>query len=161
MVTSTQSIRQEVEQVNVQVLGLEPMDEDEEASEDDEAADDQSDAGSSAEDDEDDDIDDLNDVDDTSDASSSGPGSDEEEDEDEGLANPSSSGGNPVVAKKQKTGKEVNGLGSVGWDASDDEEEQGVAPAAAGKITCSSSARYADSNYTCDGDSNAVTVART
>lgn len=52
----------------------------------------------------------------------------EEEEEDEGAAgiNPGSTNGNPAAAKRQKTGVEMNGLGSVGWDASDEEEDQAV-----------------------------------
>lgn len=46
-----------------------------------------------------------------------------------------SSDRNPTAAKKQKKGVETNGLGGVGWDASDEEEDQAV-PAATGTPLC-------------------------
>ncbi len=116
-----------------QALGLDTTENAEASSEDVDAADDQSDAASSAEDDAD--IDDLDDLEDESDAVSSASGSDEEEDEDEGSAKPSSSAGLAKTrVKKQKTGDEASGLGSVGWEASDEEEERPAAVLASGMV---------------------------
>ena len=117
----------------MQALGLHTTENAEASSEDDDAADDQSDAASSSEDDAD--IDDLDDLEDESDAASSASGSDEEEDEDEGPAKPSSSAGLAMTkVKKQKTGNEASGLGSVGWEASDEEDERPAVVLAAGTV---------------------------
>ena len=90
-------------------------------------------SASSAEDDAD--INDLDDFEDESDAPSSASGSDEEEDEDEGSAKPSSSAGLAKArVKKQKTGDEASGLGSVGWEASDEEDEQPAAMLTSGIV---------------------------
>lgn len=117
----------------MQALGLDTTANAEASSEDDDAADDQSDAASSAEDDAD--IDDLDDLEDESDAASSASGSDAEEDEDEGPAKPSSSAGlaNKKM-KKQKPGDVASGLGSVGWEASDEEDERPAAVPASGIV---------------------------
>ncbi len=115
--------------VIMQVLGLGTT-EHAEASSDDEAADDQSDAASSAEDDAD-----IDDLEDESDAASSAAGSDEEVDEDEDPVKPSSSAGLAKTrVKKQKTGDAASGLGSVGWEASDEEEEGPAAVLASGMV---------------------------
>ena len=108
----------------MQVAELLSMD----ASDKEEAEEGQSDSASSA----DDGIDNL---DDDSDASSG----ESEEEEDEGTARniSSSTDRNPAAVKKQKTAVETNGLGSVGWDASDEEEDQAV-PAPTGKTQYSS-----------------------
>ena len=106
--------------VSLQVAGLRPID----ASDEEETEEAHSDTASSA----DGDIDDL---DDDSDASNG----ESEEEEDEGTAGIvlGSTERNPAAAKKQKT---ANGLGSVGWDASDEEEDQAV-PAPTGKTSSS------------------------
>lgn len=117
----------------MQALGLEVSEGAEAISEGDDAADDQSDAASSAAGDAD--IDDLDDFEDDSDAVSSTSGSDEEEDEDQGSAKPSSSAGLATTrVKKQKAGNEASGLGSVGWEASDEEDEQPPAVLASGTV---------------------------
>ena len=117
----------------MQALSLDTTENAEASSEDDGTADDQSDAASSAEDDAD--INDLDDFEDESDAPSSASGSDEEEDEDEGSAKPSSSAGLAKArVKKQKTGDEASGLGSVGWEASDEEDERPAAVLASGMV---------------------------
>lgn len=94
------------------------------ASDEEEAEEGQSDSASS----EDEDIDSLDD----DSAASSG---ESEEEEDEGTAGiiPRSTDRNPAAAKKQKTAAVTDGLGSVGWDASDEEEDQAV-PEPTGKI---------------------------
>lgn len=51
--------------------------------------------------------------------------SDEEEEEEEAARVPS--------AKKQKTGSQGAGLGSVGWEASDEEDDQAVPASQTGK----------------------------
>lgn len=89
------------------------------ASDEEEAEEGLSDSASSAEED-------IDEMGNDSDAVSSGS---EEEEEDEGAAGMDR---NPAAAKKQKIGVETNGLGSVGWDASDVEEDA-VVPADAGK----------------------------
>ena len=106
--------------VCLQALGLEPIASDDEEEEQNQ---DQSDGDSSA----DEGIDDLDDSEDDSDAASSGSGSSEEEAE--AGKNPTSSDRNPSAAKKRKTAAGVNGLGSVGWDASDEEEDRAEQPA--------------------------------
>jgi len=117
----------------MQALGPDTTEDAEASSEDDDAAEDRSEAASSAEDDAD--IDDEDDLEDESDAVSSASGSDEEEDEDEGSAKPSSSAGLAKTrVKKQKTGDEATGLGSVGWEASDEEDAQPAAVLASGTV---------------------------
>lgn len=116
----------------MQALGLDTTEDAEASSEDDDAAEDRTEAASSAEDDAD--IDDEDDLEDESDVSSAS-GSDEEEDEDEGSAKPSSSAGLAKTrVKKQKTGDEATGLGSVGWEASDEEDAQPAAVLASGTV---------------------------
>ena len=116
-----------------QALGLDTTENAEASPEHDDAADDQSDDASSAEDGAD--IDDLDDLEDESDAASSASGSDEEEDEDEGLPKPPSRAALAKARmKKQKTGDEASGLGSVGWEASDEEEERSTVVLASGTV---------------------------
>ena len=106
----------------MQGVGLHPM----AASDEEEAAEGQADSASSEED--------IDQLDDDSEASSGDSKEEEEEEEvDEGAAGNSAGGvdRSSVAAKKQKTGVQANGLGSVGWDASDEEEDQAV-PADAG-----------------------------
>ena len=93
------------------------------ASDEEDAETGQSDSASSADDD-------MDNLDDESDASSA----EFETEEDAGTARNISSSidTNPAAAKKQKTGVETSGLGSVGWDASDQEEDQAV-PASTGQ----------------------------
>lgn len=109
--------------VSLQVAGLRPMS----ASDEEEAEEGHSDTASSA----DEDIDDLDDDSDASTGESEGG-------EDEGTAGviPGSTDRNPAAVKKQKAGAETNGLGSVGWDASDEEEDQAV-PAPTGNTSSS------------------------
>lgn len=109
----------------MQVAGLDPMD----ASNAEEGGKDQSDSVSSA----DEGIDDLGD--------DSGAASGTSEEEEAGAAGPDprSTDRNPAAAKKQKTGRDMSGLGSVGWDASDEEEDQAV-PLTTGMFA--SSSRY-------------------
>ena len=106
----------------MQVAGLDPMD----ASDAEEGGKDQPDSASSA----DEGIDDLGD--DSSDTS-------EEEEAGAAGTDPRSMDRNPAAAKKQKTGGDMSGLGSVGWDASDEEEDQAV-PLTTGMLA--SSSRY-------------------
>ena len=85
----------------------------------DDASDDQPGATSDEEDDEGD-FDDI----DVDEASSSG---EEEEDQETAIGVPQ--------AKKQKLAGQSQGLGSVGWDASDEEEEPNVPAAETGRFT--------------------------
>ena len=87
--------------------------------------DDNSDDQPGATSDEEDDEGDLDDID-LDEASSS---SDEEEEDQETAA------GVPQ-AKKQKLAGQGQGLGSVGWDASDEEDEPSVPAAETGRFTC-------------------------
>lgn len=121
------------------MLGLEAADGADASSDDDDAADDKSDATSSADDD--DDIDEMSDHGDGSDAASSVSGSEEEEDQDEAAGDPTTTN-RGSMSKKQKTGQEADGLGSVGWDASDEEDARPAAPAAAGMAYVHSDSSY-------------------
>lgn len=78
-----------------------------------------SDSASSAEED-------IDEMGNDSDASSSSSDEIEEDEADEGAAgiHAGSIDRNPAAGKKQKTGVQANGLGSVGWDASDEEEAE-------------------------------------
>ena len=107
----------------LQVLGIQPMDASDNEEEDSEA--DQSGGASSA----DEDIDDLDDLQDDSSATSSSSGASDEGKEAD--AKPRGTDRNPTAAKKQRIAGAADGLGSVGWDASDDEEGQAM-PVAAG-----------------------------
>lgn len=124
------------------MLGLEVADGADASSDDDDAADDKSDATSSADED---DIDEMSDHGDQSDTASSVSGSEEEEEQNEAAADPTTTTNRGSMSKKQKTGKEADGLGSVGWDLSDEEDARPAAPATAGMA-------YAHSDFQGDCD---------